>query len=380
MHQLGLPHLAAAAKSELRQQIGRLEFDPGSLIDRHTIITYCFSDCDALPPCTALGNRIDPAVLAHWVEFLKGVARMELRGIPIDAKTTKLILRLARGTPRSFDGPRQSDRIHLPRGLVPPQVLPGLVPPHGDRVAPQDQPDTGRAYRPLDDETMKDMESRHTFIGQVRQVLKTVRYLGRRSIKIDGRTRRHYFNTSPFRSVTGRNQPRKFIFSAQKSMRWLVIPESPEHVLTYVDYVAQEVGIAAALSGDPVLRAVYETEDAHLAFAIRAGTAPAGATKESHPEIRKRYKTVSLGVLYGQTAFGVSARLGIPVEAAQAILDQHRGLFPTFWAWSERVVQAALDRRKMRTPCGWASSVPPSSNERTWMNFPVQATGGDIMP
>lgn len=162
-------------------------------------------------------------------------------------------------------------------------------------------------------------------------------------------------------------------------MRWLVIPESPEHVLTYVDYVAQEVGIAAALSGDPVLRAVYETEDAHLAFAIRAGAAPAGATKESHPEIRKRYKTVSLGVLYGQTAFGVSARLGIPVEAAQAILDQHRGLFPTFWAWSERVVQAAFDRRKMRTPCGWASSVPPSSNERTWMNFPVQATGGDIM-
>jgi DNA polymerase I-like protein with 3'-5' exonuclease and polymerase domains len=86
-----------------------------------------------------------------------------------------------------------------------------------------------------------------------------------------------------------------------------------------------------------------------------------------------------LGVLYGQTAFGVSARLGIPVEAAQAILDQHRDLFPTFWDWSERVVQAAFDRREMRTPCGWASGVPPFSNERTWMNFPVQATGADVM-
>ena len=46
LHRLGLPHLAPAAKSELRQQIARLEFDPGSSIDRHTIITYCFSDCD----------------------------------------------------------------------------------------------------------------------------------------------------------------------------------------------------------------------------------------------------------------------------------------------------------------------------------------------
>ena len=303
---------------------------------------------------------------------------MELKGIPIDAKTTKLILRPRALRDHLMDRVNRTASIFREGSFRRKSFLAWCR--HAGIEWPRKiSPTTGRAYRPLDDETMKDMESRHTFIGQVRQVLKTVRYLGRRSIKIDGRTRRHYFNTSPFRSVTGRNQPRKFIFSAPKWMRWLVIPESPEHVLIYVDYVAQEVGIAAALSGDPVLRAVYETEDAHLAFAIRAGAAPAGATKESHPEIRKRYKTVSLGVLYGQTAFGVSARLGIPVEAAQAILDQHCGLFPTFWAWSERVVQAAFDRRKMRTPCGWASSVPPSSNERTWMNFPVQATGGDIM-
>ena len=37
----------------------------------------------------------------------------------------------------------------------------------------------------------------------------------------------------------------------------MIVPESPEHVLVYVDYVAQEIGIAAALSKDPVMRSIF---------------------------------------------------------------------------------------------------------------------------
>jgi DNA polymerase I-like protein with 3'-5' exonuclease and polymerase domains len=146
-----------------------------------------------------------------------------------------------------------------------------------------------------------------------------------------------------------------------------------------VDYVAQEIGVAAALSGDPALRAVYESSDCHMEFAIRAGAAPAGATKKSHPHVRKPYKTVNLGAMYGQSAYGAAAALGIPHADAALLLEDHRRLFPVFWRWSDRMTQAAVDSRRIRTPCGWRAKVPPGSNERTWLNWPMQSVGGDIM-
>jgi len=147
----------------------------------------------------------------------------------------------------------------------------------------------------------------------------------------------------------------------------------------YVDYVAQEVGLAAALSGDQALRAIYETSDCHLAFAIRAGAAPPNATKETYAAVRKKYKAVCLGVQYGQTNYGIAHRLGISFQDAQGLLDEHKRQFPRFWDWSEQIVQGSFDRGWITTPCGWRSCVPAFSNERTWMNWPMQATGGDIM-
>jgi DNA polymerase I-like protein with 3'-5' exonuclease and polymerase domains len=190
---------------------------------------------------------------------------------------------------------------------------------------------------------------------------------------------RHYFNTSVFRSVTGRNQPTRFVFGGPKWLRLLLVPESPDHVLVYVDFVAQEIGLAAALSGDKELKAVYSAGDCHMEFAIRAGAAPGGATKQSHSTVRKRYKTVNLGVLYGQTAFGISHRLGISQLDAERLLAEHKALFPRFWQWQEQLVQGSYDRGWIVTPCGWKSRIPHFSNERTWMNWPMQASGADVM-
>jgi DNA polymerase I-like protein with 3'-5' exonuclease and polymerase domains len=234
-------------------------------------------------------------------------------------------------------------------------------------------------YFPVDNDTLKDLESQHPFIAEVREVLKTKKQFEGRDLTVDHMRGRHFFNTSVFRSVTGRNQPRSFVFSGPKWMRYLIVPESPDHVLVYVDYVAQEIGIAAALSGDQAMRAIYEADDCHMAFAIRAGAAADGATKRSHSEIRKRYKTVNLGTLYGQSAHGIAGRLGLSFQDAESLLADHRALFPTFWNWSEGMVQGSIDRGWITTPCGWRSIVPQLTNERTWMNWPMQATGGDIM-
>ena len=357
-----------------------LDFDPDSPQDRQEITEYCFSDCDG---CVGLFPRLKGKIawsqMAHWAEFLKTAAHSELRGIPIDAALFRRVI-------DNKDSIRQAliDQINKTHPLFDHGVFKGKrflrwCDSAGIKWPVKESPRTGKWYRPLDDDTFNDMSGRHPFIQAVRQVRKTLKQLDNRSMVIDEVDGRHYFGTHAFRSVTGRNQPRAFLFSGPKWLRWLVVPESPDHVLVYVDYVAQEIGVAAALSGGVAMRQIYEASDCHMAFAIRAGAAPADATKVTHAAVRKQYKTVNLGVLYGQTAHGIGPRLGIGRISAQRILDDHQRLFPTFWGWSERVVQRAFNSGTISTPCGWRSRVPPLSNERTWMNFPMQATGTDIM-
>ena len=390
LHRFGLQRYAPAEKKALRMKIARLEFDHQNDGDRQEILDYCFSDCEGAAALyaklavteVATGkqtSRVSAVRMNHVVEFLKAVSRMELRGMPFDVARYRQVLR---GWPeleeRLMEEANRTRSVYA-KGVFKKAAFLSWCDATGIQWPVRKSVTTGKLYRPLDNDTFKEMEYHHPFIAEVRQLEKTRRQFGRRRMVVDEVTGRHYAGASVFRSVTGRNQPRQFVFSGPKWLRFLVSPESPDHVLVYTDYSAQEFGIAAALSGDPVMREVYEASDCHLAFAIRAGAAPPDATKETHAAVRKRYKTTNLGVLFGQTAHGIAARLGISHAAAQAIIDDHRKLFPTFWQWSERTVQGAFDRGRIVTPCGWRSHVPPLSNERTWMNWPMQSTGGDIM-
>jgi DNA polymerase I-like protein with 3'-5' exonuclease and polymerase domains len=116
-----------------------------------------------------------------------------------------------------------------------------------------------------------------------------------------------------------------------------------------------------------------------MQFAIMAGAAPAGAIKRTHKAIRNRYKKISLGVLYGLTARGAAIQIGCTEAEADALIDQHRTLFPTYWRWSRNWIQAAYERGYVRTRLDWGCEVPADSRHRTWQNWPVQSTGADIM-
>jgi DNA polymerase I len=272
---LGLPGLAPAEKRELQQKILQLRFDPDNPADRREIIDYCLSDCDGSAALwLRLQNRLPPALMAHWVEYLKAVSRMELRGIPFDAREYFRIQDLqplikarllgnVNATWPVFDGEtfKKSAFLRWCRSV-------GIDWP----VKVSDT--TGKPYCCFDADVMKDMEGRHPFIAEVRQVRKTLDQFEGRSLTIDRACGRHYYNTSVFRSVTGRNQPRNFVFSGPNWLRFLIVSESADHVLVYVDFIAQEIGIAAALSSDPVMRAVYEATDCHVEFAVRAGRPP----------------------------------------------------------------------------------------------------------
>jgi len=79
---------------------------------------------------------------------------------------------------------------------------------------------------------------------------------------------------SVFRSVTGRNQPSasKFVFGPARWIRGLV-REQEGRALAYIDWGAQEIAIAAGLSGDERLAEDYQG-DPHLNFAKAVGLIP----------------------------------------------------------------------------------------------------------
>src|SRR5262249_43174031 len=65
--------------------------------------------------------------------------------------------------------------------------------------------------------------------------------------------------------------------------------------------------------------------------------------------------------------------------AAKSLLDLHHRVYKRFWAWSDYVQDLAMIRGYIRTSLGWQMHVRSDTNPRTIRNFPMQATGSDIM-
>jgi len=203
------------------------------------------------------------------------------------------------------------------------------------------------------------------------------------AVGADGRNRTVLW---PFKAKTSRTQPKasQWIFSPAVWLRSLIKP-GPGMALAYIDWSSMEFLIAASLSDGhtgPVnnMLDMYRTGDPYLAFAKRVGAVPSAATKTSHAEVRDKYKIMLLAVQYGMATETLAARLGVSTFEAHQMLMQHRELFAQYWQWSDDWVQHALQTGVMRTALGWTCRTGITEfNERSIRNWPVQATGADIL-
>ena len=205
----------------------------------------------------------------------------------------------------------------------------------------------------------------------------------------DGRNRTVLW---PFKAKTSRTQPKasQWIFSPAVWLRSLIKPE-PGMAVAHIDYSSMEFYLAASLSDrhcGPVnnMLDMYNSGDPYLSFAKRVGAIPSSVTKEAlsdtpeYAAIRYMYKVMLLAVQYGMMAETLAARLGISTFQAHEMLNQHRELFAQYWQWSDDWVQHALQTGVMRTAFGWTCRTGITEfNERSIRNWPVQATGADIL-
>jgi DNA polymerase-1 len=116
---------------------------------------------------------------------------------------------------------------------------------------------------------------------------------------------------NPFETKTGRNNPstNKELLGLPHTMRSFMKP-GPGMAIAQVDIGNEEIGIAAALSGDPMLMADYRSGDPYLQFAAAA----LGVIKPTKQQ-RQIYKACVLGRIYGMGPGTLARNLGISLVA-----------------------------------------------------------------
>ena len=160
---------------------------------------------------------------------------------------------------------------------------------------------------------------------------------------------------------------------------------SPGRRLLVADYDQVELRAIAHLSGDPGLTAAFAAgEDIHRTVASRVF----GIDRDqvTHAQ-RSTAKMVSYGLAYGMEAYGLSQRLGVPVEEAQGILQAFFDGFPSVRSYMDRAVAEARDAGYTVTAFGRRRPLPDltSTNyqirqaaERQAMNAGIQGLAADL--
>ena len=370
---LGLDPVDVAEKDSMRDLA--IRGGPYTAEERAELLRYCESDVMALVrllPAMETHLDLPRALLRGW--YMSAAACMEHAGVPLDVEALALLQSswnsikdgLIQEVNRHFgvfEG--QTFRQHLFAAFLERQGI--SWPRHP----------TGRLA--LDEQTFRSMARAHPALHPLRELRATLSKMRLASLTVgwDGRNRCMF---SAFRSITGRNQPSntRFIFGPAVWMRGLIRPE-PGMGLVYIDWRQQEIGIAAALSGDPAMQAAYRSGDFYMTFAIQAGAAPEGATKATHPAERALYKECALAVNYLMGAVSLGLRIGRPPVWARELLQIHRQTYQVFWRWSDAVVDHAMLYNSLETVFGWPLHLVAVTKESTLRNFPMQANAAEML-
>ncbi|HMR18351.1 MAG TPA: DNA polymerase I [Sphingobacterium sp.] len=171
-----------------------------------------------------------------------------------------------------------------------------------------------------------------------------------------------------------------------REVRKAFIPREQGNILLSADYSQIELRIMAELSQDEnMLEAFSQGHDIHRATAARVyGVDIEDVTAEQ----RRNAKAVNFGIIYGQSAFGLSQSLGIPRREAADIIEQYFSQYNGIKQYMSKVVEFAkehgyvetiLKRRRYLRDINSANMTVRGFAERNAINAPIQGSAADMI-
>lgn len=173
---------------------------------------------------------------------------------------------------------------------------------------------------------------------------------------------------------------------AGKKIRSVFTVGTNYETLLTADYSQIEMRVMAHLSNDPGLITAYNNgEDLHNYVGAKVfDVPPSGVT----PELRRKVKALSYGLVYGLSAFGLSQQLNIPAGEAKQIMENYFHRFGGVKHYLDTVVTQArkdgytatlFDRRRYLPELTSTNRATRENAERAALNAPIQGTAADII-
>jgi DNA polymerase-1 len=156
--------------------------------------------------------------------------------------------------------------------------------------------------------------------------------------------------------------------------------------LISADYSQIELRLLAHIAGIDTLKEAFRNgQDIHAITASQMFGVPVGAVAS---DLRRKAKTINFGIIYGISAHGLAARLGISRGEAATYIDAYFKQYPGIVEYMERTRQFAREHGYVTTLFGRVCHLPgihdknPSMrnfSERAAINAPLQGTAADII-
>ena len=163
--------------------------------------------------------------------------------------------------------------------------------------------------------------------------------------------------------------------------------DAKKDVLLTADYSQIELRLLAHFTQEPGLLSAFKNdEDVHKTVAAEVFGVPLDAVTR---EQRGQAKTINFGIIYGVTAYGLSARIeGLSVAAAKDVIDAYHRRFPGIQGFFDKCVEEARRQGYVETVLGRRRPIPNIASgvvhlrnyaERAAINSVVQGSAADLI-
>lgn len=171
-----------------------------------------------------------------------------------------------------------------------------------------------------------------------------------------------------------------------RKIRSAFIPSRQGYSLLSADYSQIELRLLAHLSSDPALITAFsQGEDVHVYTASLVFGIP---LHEVTNDMRQLAKAVNYGILYGQSAYGLSQQLGISSKEASAFIEKYFARYAKVKEFLEFCKESTRSTGSSVTITGRKRPIPDiysknpiirSAAERLAVNTPLQGTAADLI-